>query len=228
MFIHVPKYAVIVAGGKGKRMQTEMPKQFLLLAQRPILMHTIDAFLAYESDIQIVVVLPEDDIALWQDLCKMHVFTAPHTVVKGGRERFYSVFNGLAVVPNDVLVAIHDGVRPFPSKQTIELAFAKATECGNAIPVIDVYDSMRKVAENGDNLSVNRAEFKLVQTPQIFQSTGIKEAYQQGFSVSFTDDASVLESAGHNINLVQGNRENIKITTPLDLLMGEYLVAQQQ
>jgi 2-C-methyl-D-erythritol 4-phosphate cytidylyltransferase len=222
------KYVIVVAGGKGKRMQTDTPKQFLLLKGKPVLMHTIETFFSYDASLNMIVVLPEEDIALWKDLCSQHVFEAKHTIVKGGSERFYSVAKGLAVVPDGVLVAIHDGVRPFPSAATIARTCELAAEKGNAIPVIDVYDSIRQIHHDNSNTSVNRAEFKLIQTPQVFQSTRIKFAYNQGFSTAFTDDASVLESLGDSIFLVEGNRENIKITTPQDLFMAEYFLSQQK
>ena len=222
------KYVVVVAGGKGKRMQSEMPKQFLLLHGKPILMHTLETFFLYDHSIQIILVLPEDDIDMWKKLCQQHAFELAHTIVNGGNERFYSVANGLTLVPEGVLVAIHDGGRPFPSTSTIERTFGMAAEKGNAIPVVELTDSIRQLSDNQKNKSVSRAAFRLVQTPQTFQSTQIKKAYTQPYSPLFTDDASVLESVGESIFLVEGNRENIKITTPLDLVIGEYLLDQRK
>ena len=217
------KYVIIVAGGSGKRMGGEMPKQFLLVAGKPILMHTVGAFARADEGFKFILVLPEAHFSTWHSLVNEYNFTIPVTLVAGGAERFFSVKNALAHVPNGALVAVHDGVRPFASKETILEAFAVAAEKGSAVPVIDEVDSLRRVRA-GESQAVNRSEYKRVQTPQVFQSTILKNAYNQEYSSLFTDDASVVESIGHAITLTTGNVENIKITTPHELLLAEALI----
>ena len=217
------KYVIIVAGGSGKRMGGEMPKQFLLVAGKPILMHTVEAFARADEGFKFILVLPEAHFSTWNSLVNEYNFTIPVTLVAGGAERFFSVKNALAYVPTDALVAVHDGVRPFASKETILEAFAVAAEKGSAVPVIDEVDSLRRV-QKGESQAVNRLEYKRVQTPQVFQSTILKSAYNQEFSAFFTDDASVVESIGETITLTTGNVENIKITTPHELLLAEALI----
>ena len=217
------KYVIIVAGGSGKRMGGEMPKQFLLVAGKPILMHTVEAFARADEGFKFILVLPEAHFSTWHSLVNEYNFTIPVTLVAGGAERFFSVKNALVHVPNGALVAVHDGVRPFASKETILEAFAVAAEKGAAVPVIDEVDSLRRV-QKGESQAVNRSEYKRVQTPQVFQSTILKSAYNQEFSAFFTDDASVVESIGETITLTTGNVENIKITTPHELLLAEALI----
>ena len=217
------KYVIIVAGGSGKRMGGEVPKQFLLVAGKPILMHTVEAFTRTSIDFKFILVLPEEHFSTWNSLCEQYNFSEPMQMVAGGKERFFSVKNALAYVPTDALVAVHDGVRPFASKETILEAFDVAAEKGAAVPVIDEVDSLRRV-QAGESQSVNRSEYKRVQTPQVFQSTILKSAYNQEFSSLFTDDASVVESIGERITLTTGNVENIKITTPHELLLAEALI----
>lgn len=217
------KYVIIVAGGSGKRMGGEVPKQFLLVAGRPILMHTVEAFTRTSSDFKFILVLPEEHFSTWNALCNEYNFSLPMQMVAGGKERFFSVKNSLDYVPNDALVAVHDGVRPFVSKETINEAFEVAEKNGSAVPVIDEVDSLRRVSD-GASQAVNRAEYKRVQTPQVFQSTILKKAYNQEFSPFFTDDASVVESISEKITLTSGNVENIKLTTPHELLLAEALV----
>ena len=217
------KYVIIVAGGSGKRMGGEMPKQFLLVSGKPILMHTVESFARVNEDFKFVLVLPEAHFSTWNALVEQYNFTIPLTLVSGGAERFFSVKNALDYVPEGALVAVHDGVRPFASVQTINEAFDVAAEKGAAVPVIDEVDSLRRVL-NGASQAVNRSEYKRVQTPQVFQSTILKTAYNQEFSSFFTDDASVVESIGHTITLTTGNVENIKITTPHELLLAEALI----
>ncbi len=221
------KYVLIVAGGKGKRMESELPKQFLTVANKPILMHTIESFWRVNQSFMFILVLPQDDLLLWKDLCKQYNFTIPHTIVQGGNERFYSVKNGLAQIPEDVLVAVHDGVRPFVSKDTIDRTFKAAAIYGNAIPVIDVHDSIRELINENTSKVVNRCSYRLVQTPQVFNSNLLKKAYHQPFSTAFTDDASVVEAIGEPIYLVDGNRENTKITSPLDLDWASFLLSKK-
>jgi 2-C-methyl-D-erythritol 4-phosphate cytidylyltransferase len=219
------QYAIIVAGGTGSRMQHSLPKQFIELAGKPILMHTIERFYTYNPDIRIVVVLPEDQLQVWRQLCKQHKFQIFHMTVPGGKTRFGSVKNGLDTVHGEALVAVHDGVRPFVSTVTIAAAFACAAEAGAAVVAVSPKDSIRELTETGSH-AVPRDRYKLVQTPQCFQASILKAAYQQPEQPYFTDDASVVEQLGTGITLVEGSYANIKITTPEDLLLAEVLIKQ--
>jgi len=216
-------YVVIVAGGSGKRMGAEIPKQFLELAGRPVLMHTIERFKSFNDAIEIITVLPENQLRHWLELQNKYSFTVPQTLVKGGSHRFFSVRNGLKFVNSPGLVAIHDGVRPFVSNDTIKRCFETAEKMGNAIPVISPTESLRLISEKG-SISINRLHVKQIQTPQVFSSELIKKAYLQEYLLEFTDDSIVLERMGEKINLVDGNRENIKITNPEDLLISKALL----
>ena len=216
-------YVVIVAGGSGKRMGAEIPKQFLELAGRPVLMHTIERFKSFNDSIEIITVLPENQLRHWLELQVKYSFTLPQTLVKGGSSRFYSVRNGLKFVNTPGLVAIHDGVRPFVSIDTIKRCFETAEKLGNAIPAISPTESLRIITGFG-NLPVNRFYVKQIQTPQVFRAELIKKAYLQEYNTEFTDDATVLEKTGEKINLIEGNRENIKITNPEDLLISTALL----
>lgn len=220
------KYAIIVAGGKGERMGENTPKQFLKLQGKPILMHTIEKFRTAFQDIEIILALPENQIDYWEELCVLHEFPfSPKRVVKGGKTRFHSVKNALDRINEEGIVAIHDGVRPLVSTATIQNCFAEAEQKGNAIPVVNVVDSLRFVSkQDGSNKSVTRSCYKIVQTPQCFSSDIVLKAYQQEYNSSFTDDASVVEALGETIHLVEGNRANIKITTKEDLLVAESLL----
>lgn len=222
------KYIIIVAGGKGLRMGGDIPKQFLPIGGKPVLMRTIDSFVAYDNNMHVVVVLPIDQQNYWSDLCKQYKFSTPHQIANGGETRFHSVKNGLALVPNNgnCVVGVHDGVRPFASKETIGEAYQTAASNGTAIPVIDCVDSIRQITENG-NKAEDRSRFKLVQTPQVFKADLLHAAYKQDFTPMFTDDASVVEYAGHAVALTKGNRENIKITTPFDLTIAEALINKE-
>jgi 2-C-methyl-D-erythritol 4-phosphate cytidylyltransferase len=217
-------YVVIVAGGSGKRMGVDTPKQFLELAGKPVLMHTIERFKAFNETIEIITVLPENQLRYWNELQKKYSFNVTHTLVKGGQERFFSVKNGLRFVDSAGLVAIHDGVRPLVSIDTIRRCFDAAERYGNAIPVSSPGDSLRIVTEHG-NRPVNRLHIKQVQTPQVFNTEIIKKAYLQAYDPDFTDDATVLEKTGEKIQLVEGNRENIKITNPEDLFIAQTLLS---
>jgi len=212
------KFALIVAGGSGTRMKGKLPKQFLELNGKPVLMHTFEAFLRYDSEINFVLVLPEVQLLNWKKLCVKYDFNITHSVVSGGETRFQSVKNGLSEIKEDGIVFIHDGVRPLVSVQTIKNCFKTASEKGNALPVISPAESVREVT-NGNNKAVDRSRYFLVQTPQTFKVSVIKKAYGQPYQEKFTDDASVLENTGVKIHLVEGNRENIKITYPEDLLI---------
>jgi 2-C-methyl-D-erythritol 4-phosphate cytidylyltransferase len=217
------KFVLIVAGGNGVRMDASSPKQFLLVAGKPILMQTIKCFFNYDPNAEIVVVLPDQQIETWKKLCQNYSLTIAHKICPGGEKRFYSVKNGLSEIEEDGIVFIHDGVRPLVSNETLNRCFRTALKKGNAIPVVPVTESLRKV-EAGKNTSVDRSRFFLVQTPQTFLVKKIKKAYEQEYSPYFTDDASVLEATGKAINLVDGNRENIKITYPHDLVIASSLL----
>ncbi len=216
-------YVVIVAGGSGKRMGIETPKQFLELAGRPVLMHTIERFYKFNSSIEIITVLPENQLRHWCELRNKYSFDIPHTLVKGGAHRFNSVQRGLEFVGIQGLVAIHDGVRPLVSPETIKRCFDAAGEFGNAIPVVSPADSLRFL-DDRRNEPINRLNVKQVQTPQVFEAELLKKAYSQDYDVSFTDDATVVERTGASIHLVDGNRENIKITNPEDLFIAQTLL----
>ena len=211
---------IIVAGGKGQRMQSEIPKQFLLLDKQPILMHTIKQFADLDADI--FVVLPPKDISLWKDLVDKHHFTQKHTIVEGGEERFFSVKNALDLCSSEGIILIHDGVRPLIAKTSIQNIIKETIENNSAIPITDVQESLRLIVKN-ESMSVDRQQYKLVQTPQGFKANLIKESYQQDYSPQFTDDASVFEKMGYTVHLVAGHKENIKITSPEDLQLAEYL-----
>lgn len=215
-------YALIVAGGTGSRMGANAPKQFLELAGKPVLMRTIERFRSFDVSIKIITVLPEDQLGYWEELQKKYSFSIPNTVVKGGPARFFSVKNGLDKVEDNSLVAIHDGVRPLVSTDTIKRCFDAAEKFGNAVPVISPTDSLRMITEQG-NMPVNRQYLRIIQTPQVFDSKLIKKAYLQDYSPDFTDDAMLLEKTGETIHLVEGNRENLKITNPGDMAVAEAL-----
>jgi len=219
------RQAIIVAGGRGTRMNNEVPKQFLPLCGKPIVMHTLQTFYNFDEQIELILVLPTDLILFWEELCKKHNFTIPHCIIAGGDERFYSVKNGLQFAKPNALIAIHDGVRPFVSHSTLERCFAQAELQGNAIPAIPLVDSIRETKDNESQI-VDRTKLRAIQTPQVFQSQLITKAFEQPFSLTFTDDASVVEAFGETIHLVEGNVENIKLTTPFDLLIGEALLQQ--
>ncbi len=217
------KYVIIVAGGIGKRMQTNIPKQFIPIAGKPVLMHTISVFRDFDPKFQIIVVIPKEHIPLWKDLCTEFNFKVEHQIVQGGKERFYSVKKGLERVNNEGLVLIHDGVRPLVSHETIQRVIAEAEQKGNAIPYIDIVHSIRKIGK-GKSRAVDRSKFKIIQTPQGFHTKLIKAAYAKRYRKSFTDDASVVEAMGHEINLVKGNTKNMKITNSTDIQLAECLL----
>lgn len=216
-------YALIVAGGNGKRMNNALPKQFIELEGKPILLHTIQKFLDFAPDINLVVVLPLDSIDEFKSRYFQQDETNRVSFVVGGDTRFHSVQNGLMSIHDEGVVFIHDGVRPFVSTPVLERCLKIATACGNAVPYIDLKDSIRKRNEQG-NIAVSRNEYKAIQTPQTFDISAIKNAFQQTYNEAFTDEASVFEAAGHPIYLVEGNEENIKITTPQDLAIATYLL----
>lgn len=204
-------------------MQLKIPKQFIVLKGKPVLIHTMEAFKMYDKNCKIILALPEEHFSLWEELYRKHECKIEYQLVKGGDTRFHSVKNGLKLIETEGVVAIHDGVRPLVSLETIKECFEVAKQKGNAIPVVLVNDSMRKV-DLECNHAVTRKHYRLVQTPQCFKSDIILKAYQKKYSEDFTDDASVVESMGVKINLVQGNPENIKITTQTDLVIAEALL----
>ncbi len=220
------RYAIIVAGGKGLRMGHDTPKQFLVVAGRPVLAHTLACFHRFDPEMDIILVLPAEQQAYWQELCQRYNISIPHRIASGGETRFHSVRNGLSLVDTDGIVAIHDGVRPLVSPEVIAQCFATAEEKGGAIPTLPSTDSLRQLLPDGTSQAVNRAEFVAVQTPQTFQVKEIKLAYEQPYRDTFTDDASVYEAAGYSPMLVEGNRENLKITLPADLLLAEILLTR--
>ncbi len=219
------EYVIIVAGGKGERMKYDIPKQFIVFNGKPILMHTIEKFKLYNNNIEIILVLPEKQVEYWSDLCKKYEFNTPIKIVFGGKTRFHSVKNGLDTIPKDEksTIAIHDGVRPLVSKNMIKRCFSVAKEKGNAIPILPMTDSLRRV-ENGKSQIVNRDLYKTVQTPQVFENQIVLKSYEQEFSTEFTDDASVIEQAGFEVYLTEGEKKNIKITTQEDLDLASFLI----
>ena len=215
-------YVIIVAGGKGLRMGSDIPKQFLPVGGRPVLMRTIERFREYDADLQIILVLPKAQQAYWQQLCREHGFSVDYQLADGGETRFHSVQHGLALIPDtaDGVVGVHDGVRPFPSVEVIRCCYETARTAKAVVPVVPVVETLRHVAEG----TKPRGDYRLVQTPQTFDIQLLKAANRQPYRDDFTDDASVVESYGHAIMLVDGNRENIKITTPYDLKIAEVLI----
>ena len=219
------KSVIIVAGGQGKRMDTQVPKQFLILSGWPVLMHTILKFYHFDPKINIILVLPFNHIDTWNRLCSEFRFLIAHKITTGGDERFFSVKNGLDMVSNKGLVAIHDGVRPLVSEKVIRNSFETADQFGGSIPVIPPSESLRLV-QNNTSKPVDRNRYFLVQTPQTFKSEQIKKAYSQPFEKRFTDDATVFESNGNTVALIEGNRPNIKITWPSDVYLAQSIFAQ--
>lgn len=216
-------YVIIVAGGIGKRMNSPLPKQFIEINGKPIIFHTIEKFLAFDLSTHFIISIHKDYISLWEELLITHNFSFNHQVVTGGEERFHSVKNALMLVPNGVVVGIHDAVRPYVSEQTIAACFEGAKKHDVAIPVINVTDTIRLV-ENNTSKTLERVNLRAVQTPQYFKSSLIKESYNQNYSSKFTDDASVVEANGQAVFLVAGNIENIKITSQMDLKINDHFI----
>jgi 2-C-methyl-D-erythritol 4-phosphate cytidylyltransferase len=215
------KFALIVAGGSGSRMGSRQLKQFMVISGKPVLFHTMEAFILFDPEIEIVLVLPENQKKTWGDLCRKHAFRYPHTITTGGFLRFLSVKNGLKSIPGDEgIVFIHDGVRPLVSQGTLQRCFDTAVQYGNGIPAITVNESVR-VKDSGGSYPVDRSKLALIQTPQTFRLSEIKAAYQEEYCPEFTDDATVYEKTGKPIRLVEGNRENVKITWPEDIVYAE-------
>lgn len=216
-------YALIVAGGVGRRMGSNTPKQFLNIGGQPILMHTINAFYQYDHTIEIILVLPPSHFSRWTELSLMHDFDVPHRMVGGGSTRFHSVKNGLDTIEDDGIVAIHDGVRPLIETDIIRNSFEVAKKEGNAVVSVELKDSIRRL-DGKTSKSINRTSYKVVQTPQTFKVRHIKKAYSIEYQEAITDDASVAELAGQKINLIEGSYRNIKITTTEDLIVAEALL----
>ena len=241
------KYIIIVAGGKGLRMGGDIPKQFLPIKGKPVLMRTLEAFHAYDAQMELILVLPKDHQPYWKSLCEEYHFTLPHRIANGGETRFHSVKNGLALIEdltdeetdnatfkskatdnNNIackgVVGVHDGVRPFVSQSVIETCYTEAAQGRAVVPVIDVVETVRHLTSERTSETVPRGDYKLVQTPQVFPVALLKKAYNQEYIPHFTDDASVVEALGYQVTLVPGNRENIKLTTPFDLKVAEALI----
>ena len=232
-------YIIVVAGGKGLRMGGEIPKQFLPVGGKPVLMRTLERFREYSPELRIILVLPEAQQDYWRQLCREYHFTVEHTIANGGETRFHSVKNGLALIPDDAqgVVGVHDGVRPFVSTDVIGRCYEAARTLEAVIPVTPVVETLRYVGHqtdddkstlhgNATSKNVLRSDYRLVQTPQTFTVSLLKRAYALPYTDAFTDDASVVEALGHNVSMVDGNRENIKITTPFDLVIAEALVSK--
>lgn len=228
---------IIVAGGKGLRMGGDIPKQFLPIGGKPVLMHTIDRFLQFDASMQVVLVLPESQQGYWRTLCDEYHFSQPYILANGGETRFHSVKNGLAKVSSAAtLIGVHDGVRPFVSNETIQAAYDAAALTEAAVPVVNVVETIRYIVNDNESKTVPRSAYRLVQTPQVFSALLLRAAYEQPYvkeclagspqavAEVFTDDASVVEKYGHPVTLVSGNRENIKITTPFDLVIASALL----
>ncbi len=216
------KFVIMVAGGSGSRMQSDIPKQFIPLSGKPVLMHTLEAFHRYSDRLSVRLVLPEDQFGLWDRLCSRHRFAAEVQVVAGGATRFHSVRNGLESITADQgLVAVHDGVRPFVPAPVIAESFAKAAEYGSAVTCVKLKDSLRRWETDDRHQAVDREHFRLIQTPQTFRLDWMRAAFSTGYLPHFTDCASVMEQAGFPVHLIEGAYQNIKLTTPEDLLWAE-------
>ena len=229
-------YIIIVAGGKGLRMGTDIPKQFLPIGGKPVLMRTLERFREYSANLQIILVLPKAQQDYWKKLCQKHNFTVEYQLTDGGETRFHSVQHGLALIPDDAegVVGVHDGVRPFPSVEVIRNCYETAREKKAVIPVIPIVETVRHLIGESNvqcstfnvqhSVTVPRNYYRLVQTPQCFDIQLLKAANRQSYNDGFTDDASVVEAFGQSITLVEGNRENIKITTPYDIVVAEAIL----
>jgi 2-C-methyl-D-erythritol 4-phosphate cytidylyltransferase len=225
MLSEYKKYAIIVAGGKGERMQTAQPKQFINIGGKPLLMHTLMAFSRFDINLEIILVLPDGQIKNWGQICKKYHFNVRHQVIAGGPERFHSVKSGIKLVETESLVAVHDGVRPLLSLDLIKRVFEAAAKYGAAVPCIEVRESLREI--NGvSSIPVDRHVLRLIQTPQCFRSDMLIDAYNISYQPKFTDDATVVENAGHKIHLVEGDPLNIKVTLPMDLVIAESLISK--
>ncbi|MBR5335657.1 MAG: 2-C-methyl-D-erythritol 4-phosphate cytidylyltransferase [Bacteroidaceae bacterium] len=224
------RYLIVVAGGKGQRMGGVLPKQFQLLGGRPVLMVTLERLYKLDNTLNIVLVLPKEHLGLWDELCLKYSFAVPVIVTEGGNTRFHSVKNGLDTIEEDAtledaLVGVHDGVRPFVSQRVLDEAYREAWINGAVIPMIELQDSLRQIiGGEGASQTVPRDRYRLVQTPQVFRLSLLRRAYEQRYVEAFTDDASVIEAMGERVFAVEGNRENIKLTTPFDMMIANTLL----
>jgi 2-C-methyl-D-erythritol 4-phosphate cytidylyltransferase len=221
------KYLILVAGGRGTRMNSAQPKQFLRIGNYPIIYYSMKVFYEYDANLKIILVLPADMITTWQDFVSESGISLTHQWIAGGKTRMESCRNGLSLITDEGLVAVHDAVRPLVSNDTIKRCFKMAEEKGNAIPVCNVYETLRQLNSSG-SATIDRSIIRSVQTPQIFQVKMLKEAFLKIKDDSFTDEASMVESLGYKINMADGNRENIKITDPYDLKIAEFLLQVHQ
>jgi len=222
------EYVIIVAGGSGSRMKSEIPKQFIIVNDLPVLMHTINAFRDYSASLTIIVVLPEAQFTFWKDLCNKFNFHENYILVPGGETRFHSVKQGLQAIKTDVgLIAVHDGVRPVISREVIFNSFKTALTLGTSVTAVSMKDSLRQIDADGKNIALDRNSYRLVQTPQTFRLDWMRNAFDQAYKPTFTDCASVLESGGFPIHLIEGSFENIKITTPEDLRWAEVYLTKK-
>ncbi len=221
------KFSIIVAGGKGLRMGSDLPKQFLLLKEKPVLMRTLEIFSDYDPSMKLILALPEDHIPYWNELCQTYHFNRKVSIVKGGATRYHSVKNALETIAEDGIIAVHDGVRPLITIGLIDRCFKEAEKFKNAIPFIPVSESLREV--NGEkNQRVDRSKFVMIQTPQVFEVQLLKEAFRQRYRDEFTDEASMIEFMDIPVHLVEGIPQNIKITHPADLVFAEAFLAHEE
>ncbi len=220
-----PRYVIVTAGGSGTRMGSAIPKQMLEIEGKPILRYTIEKFLSLPFDVKIILVMNKDAKESWKDYCRESGFAFNHILVEGGITRFHSVKNGLKYVPKGAVVAVHDGVRPFISKDRLIEIYNMAEEKGAAIPCMKSVESMRMVDDNGEYVYVDRERYYSVQTPQVFKSDMLLDSYESPFSPEFTDDASVVEKAGYPLFFCEGTRYNIKITTPEDMDLARAIIS---
>ncbi|MBR6649520.1 MAG: 2-C-methyl-D-erythritol 4-phosphate cytidylyltransferase [Bacteroidaceae bacterium] len=224
------RYLIVVAGGKGLRMGGALPKQFQLLGDKPVLMVTLERLYAIDNTLNIVLVLPKEHLGLWDELCLKYKFAVPLVVTEGGNTRFHSVKNGLDAIESDetmedALVGVHDAVRPFVSQRVLDEAYREAWNCGAVVPMIELQDSLRQIiGGEGASQTVPRDRYRLVQTPQVFRLSLLRRAYEQRYIEAFTDDASVVEALGERVFAVEGNRENIKLTSPFDMMIANTLL----
>ena len=220
----VKKYAVIVAGGKGARMGSDVPKQFLPLLGIPLMCHAVQAFAAAIPGINIILVLPSDQLGSAQTVLRSYIGNIKVATVSGGETRYHSVANGLKLINDDGIVFVHDGARPLISEELIIRCYRQTIEKGNAIPAIPAIESMRLLDVSGSSKSLNRDQLRVVQTPQTFRTNIILPAFKLPYQSSFTDEASVVEAAGHEIHLIEGRTDNIKVTRAEDMVVAEALL----
>jgi 2-C-methyl-D-erythritol 4-phosphate cytidylyltransferase len=212
--------AIIVGGGIGARMKNSLPKQFLEVNHRPLIFYSIEQFYAFDKGLQLIIVLPETYHDYWKELCEKHSFKIPHQVAAGGETRYHSVKNGLKLINKASVIAVHDAVRPFITREFLQTAYHTASEKGSAIPIVGINDTVRKINNEGTNV-LNRNELFLVQTPQIFKSEWLEKAYTLPYNEAITDDAMLVEKAGYTLTFIEGLKQNIKITVPEDLIFAE-------